>query len=58
MLLYFLKYNIQVDSKSIHNFIANPDGFNYLSHESKIDDVYWENSVEIEQRSCLQQSKN
>jgi hypothetical protein len=45
--LDILKYNIQVDSKSIHNFIANPDGFNYLSNESKVDDVYWENSVEM-----------
>lgn len=45
--LDILKYNIQVDSKSIHNFIANPDKFNYLSNESKIDDIYWENSVEM-----------
>ena len=45
--LDILKYNIQVDSKSIHNFIASPNTFNYLSNESKIDDIYWENSVEM-----------
>ena len=45
--LDILKYNVNVGSKSINKFLENPDLFNYLSNESKIDDIYWENSVEM-----------
>jgi hypothetical protein len=42
-----IKYNIDVDSKQIHNFIQYDNYQSYLTPVSKINDVYWKNSVEI-----------
>lgn len=42
-----IKYNIDVDSKQIHDFIQDDISQLYLTSVSKIHDVYWKNSVEI-----------
>tara|TARA_B100001094_G_scaffold127562_1_gene123518 strand:+ start:1683 stop:2195 length:513 start_codon:yes stop_codon:yes gene_type:complete len=42
-----IKYNIDVDSKTINKYIENPESYQYLSNESKILDIYWKDSVEI-----------
>ena len=42
-----IKYNIDVDSKTINQYIEEPDSYKYLSNETKFNDIYWKNSVEI-----------
>ena len=42
-----VKYNIDVDSKTINQYIEHPESYKYLSNENKFDDIYWKNSVEI-----------
>ena len=42
-----VKYNIDVDSKNINQYIEQPESYKYLSNENKFDDIYWKNSVEI-----------
>lgn len=42
-----VKYNIDVDSKTINQYIEQPELYKYLSNENKFDDIYWKNSVEI-----------
>jgi hypothetical protein len=42
-----VKYNIDIDSKAIDNYIDENESCNYLTNESKISDIHWKNSVEI-----------
>ena len=42
-----VKYNIDVDSKTINKYIEKPELHNCISNESKIKDIHWKNSVEI-----------
>jgi hypothetical protein len=42
-----IKYNIDVNSKQINDYIENESSYKYLQSVSKIHDIHWKNSVEI-----------
>ena len=39
--LSILKYNITLEPQYIHDYISDPESFNFLNAESSIEDIDW-----------------